>query len=347
MAQVIFAGASGNVADLNANFTELYGLYTLLTPASGSIEYRQDANYSFGFKPFGTLQYNFYVPASTDSAQMQVRRGTTVVMVFDASQNVGIGNSATAGYRLDVNGTVRSVGGEASAAGYGFRVLNNTSNGGGFLTANAGLSGGLTIGADGGPQFLQAGGSTRVEIQTSGHILPGADNTQNLGSGAKRYGTVYAGTGTINTSDAREKTPVQVMTQAEMGAARDLATEIGTFQFLGAVAKKGADARWHVGMTVQRAIDVMTAHGLDPMRYGFICYDAWPERTVLHPAVLEIRELPIVDEAGVPLTETVEVSPAWPETIPAGEAYGFRPDEMLLFIARGFEARLSALEAAA
>jgi hypothetical protein len=46
--------------------------------------------------------------------------------------------------------------------------------------------------------------------------------------------------------------------------------------------------------------------------------------------------------------EPLEGVPAWTEqTQTAGNRYGFRYDQLNLFIARGFEARLSALEAKA
>src|SRR6185312_1063332 len=102
---------------------------------------------------------------------------------------------------------------------------------------------------------------------------PGSDNAQPMGSSALRWSVVYAGTGTINTSDAREKTAVTPLTPAELAAAADLSRAIGTYQWLESVQLKGADARHHEGLTVQRAIAIMQEHGLDPMRYGFICYD--------------------------------------------------------------------------
>jgi hypothetical protein len=160
-----------------------------------------------------------------------------------------------------------------------------------------------------------AGATTRLQIDASGHFNAGADNTQTMGAAAKRWSVVYAGTGTINTSDAREKTAVRDLNAAELRAARRLACEIGAYQFLNAVAEKGDAARLHIGLTVQCAMDIMESEGLDPLRYGFICHDEWPAD----------------DEAGTP----------------AGDRYAFRPDELLLFIARGFEARLAALEAAA
>jgi hypothetical protein len=145
--------------------------------------------------------------------------------------------------------------------------------------------------------------------------IPGVDNATKLGSASFRWSTVYAGTGTINTSDARDKTDIEPLTEAEIAAALGLAREIGTFQFLDSIEKKGADqARLHAGMTVQRAVEIMQSHGLDPFRYAFICHDAWE---AIEP---EVR------------------------VIPAGDRYSFRPDQLALFIARGQQAALEKLE---
>lgn len=151
-----------------------------------------------------------------------------------------------------------------------------------------------------------------------------ADNTVTCGEASLRWSVVYAGTGTINTSDAREKTLVEPLTPAELAAAKQLATEIGTYKFLASVAEKGAAARSHIGMTVQRCIEIMQSHGLDPFQYGFICYDEWPE-------LPEIRD-----------ADTGEVTQ---EHRPAGSRYSFRPDQLTLFIVRGLDARIAALEA--
>ena len=153
----------------------------------------------------------------------------------------------------------------------------------------------------------------KLSGDSSGNTRPGADNTYSAGTSGRRWSVVYAGTGTINTSDAREKTAVRAFSAGELNAAKALAAEVGFFKFLSAIVEKGeAGARWHAGMTVQRAIEIMEAHSLDPFAYGFICFDEWEES----------------------------------EDGPAGDRYSFRPDEMLLFIARGFEARLAALESA-
>lgn len=159
--------------------------------------------------------------------------------------------------------------------------------------------------------LVTSNGTNRVRVDAAaGHFKPEADNAQTMGSSAKRWSVVYAATGAINTSDAREKTAVTPLSAAELDAAKDLSAAIGSYQWLAAVQAKGADARTHIGLTVQRAMEIMTAHGLDPMAYGFICHDSWEARADSN-------------------TE-------------AGDRYGFRVDELLLFMARGFDARLAA-----
>lgn len=183
------------------------------------------------------------------------------------------------------------------------------------------------------------------------HILPSSDNSINLGSASLRFGTVYAGTGTINTSDAREKTSIAQFTENEINASIHLAQEIGTYQFLDSIETKGESARIHIGMTVQRAIEIMEGHGLDPFRYGFICFDEWQDEYIEHPAEYEQIDIPAVfDENGNEIEPARYeqgniIKEAWQEqTQKAGSRFGFRADQLLLFIARGQEARMKNIE---
>lgn len=175
---------------------------------------------------------------------------------------------------------------------------------------------------------------------TAGDYFPNPDNARTLGSASNRWSVVYAATGTINTSDERDKTAVSSMTASEIAAAKAIAAEVGTYRWLDSVQEKGDAARKHVGLGVQRAISIMQSHGLDPFAYGFICHDEWEAETdawVETPAVL--------DEDG----KEVEPARRWLARAarPAGDRYGFRIEELSLFLARGFEARLSALESLA
>lgn len=186
---------------------------------------------------------------------------------------------------------------------------------------------------------------TRLSVSYLGHTEPGVDNVQTMGSASLRWSVVYAGTGSINTSDARDKTDVAPLTADELAAAADLSRAVGTYQWLESVQLKGADARHHAGLTVQQAIAIMQAHGLDPMRYGFICYDQWdelPEVVSSWPA-----QDAVLDDAGNVITPAIEAGSEVTQAYrPAGDRYSFRTDELLLFIARGFAARLDALEKA-
>jgi len=152
----------------------------------------------------------------------------------------------------------------------------------------------------------------RVSIdKTAMYTFPDAGTT--LGYAAYRWGQIYSSVGSISTSDARDKTSVTALTADEIQASKLLAKEIGTYQWLASIEEKGADnARHHVGITVQRAIEIMESCNLDPMRYGFICYDAW-----------EKDDLPLLE---------------------AGDRYGFRYEQLNQFLAAGFNARLEALE---
>lgn len=55
----------------------------------------------------------------------------------------------------------------------------------------------------------------KFNILPSGHLIPYVDNVYNLGDATHRMGTIYAGTGTINTSDERQKEQIQSLSDDE------------------------------------------------------------------------------------------------------------------------------------
>lgn len=151
-------------------------------------------------------------------------------------------------------------------------------------------------------------GIIRWAIGSTGSLQPAADNSYNLGNGSARIATVFAATGTINTSDAREKTTLRAFTAAEMAAAKRIAAEIGIFQFMTGV-------RLHVGVIAQQVWAIMADEGLiDPLQegvtpsspYAFLCWDEVEDR-------------------------------------PEGR-FGIRPDQLSLFLIAAQEARIAALE---
>lgn len=163
----------------------------------------------------------------------------------------------------------------------------------------------------------------RWEIR-SNVMTPMTDNTTTLGEASKRLSSIFAANGTVQTSDARLKSEVRSFSENEIKASKLLAKEIGFFSWLAKIESDGDKAREHVGLTVQRAIEIMESCDLDPMHYGFICHDVWESEKVVVG----------YDKNDKPIEEVRE----------AGDRYSFRYDQLNLFIAKGFEARLSALE---
>lgn len=137
-----------------------------------------------------------------------------------------------------------------------------------------------------------------AKVQVTKTLIPSTDNTLNLGGGANRWATVFAGTGAINTSDERTKTAIQPVDDALLDAWEEV--EWSQFQF-----KDGK--RLHVGLVAQRVEAVFAKHGLDPFAYGLLCHDAWEARA------------PLYDPEGNLLDPGVE----------AGDLYGIRYEEAL------------------
>ena len=151
--------------------------------------------------------------------------------------------------------------------------------------------------------------STGLTLFHDGTLKPTNDNNQNLGDPARRWGTVYAGTGTINTSDDREKTYLNIE-DVETAVALELKQNMRKFKFNDAISEKGDEARIHFGASAQTVKSIFEKHGLIAEKYAILCYDEWG------------YEDEILDDDGSVLHPAVE----------AGNRYGIRYEELLCFI---------------
>ncbi|ODN72444.1 DUF2793 domain-containing protein [Methylobrevis pamukkalensis] len=104
-------------------------------------------------------------------------------------------------------------------------------------------------------------------LTVAGNVAPATDNARTLGSAALRWSTVHAASGTINTSDARQKQVRGRLSEAELAAWALVRPQV--FRWLDAVALKGDDgARLHAGYVAQEVAEAFAACGLDPGRTG-------------------------------------------------------------------------------
>ncbi|MGL5904204.1 MAG: hypothetical protein ACRCZO_16095 [Cetobacterium sp.] len=158
---------------------------------------------------------------------------------------------------------------------------------------------------------VMVGNALRVQVKRASDsyaLTPTTNGTAPLGDASNRWSTVYATSGTINTSNELMKTELLLIDNAERAAALEIKDNIRKFKLLDSVAAKGfSEARWHFGVGAQTVGEIMRKHGLKPENYGFWCYDIWPDQY-----------------------EEVDGEQLLVKS--AGETYGVRYDELAMFI---------------
>lgn len=167
----------------------------------------------------------------------------------------------------------------------------------------------------------------------SGVFRPDGDNAITLGGASNRWSVVYAGTGTINTSDAREKQQVREITEAEQAVAKRLKKLLRAFKFNDAVAGKGDAARIHFGVIAQDVKSAFETEGLVAENYSILCYDEWPD--VFEPVYARRLVKQVVQTEDGPAEVEVEEEYDTGERVQtqhAGNRYGVRYEELLAFI---------------
>lgn len=181
-------------------------------------------------------------------------------------------------------------------------------------------------------------GVIRTKIKPAAVTLsaftPGNDNLTPLGDTINRWSTVYAGTGAINTSDAREKTVPLGISDKVLDAWGSV--NIIVYKWLTSVESKGdKDARYHFGAISQQVRDAFISHGLDGTEYGLLCYDEWPDEFVITPAVIDtvpaVYTVPVNEEDKPALLKesyAIVISPEKRvQTQVAGNRWGLRHDQ--------------------
>lgn len=209
---------------------------------------------------------------------------------FNVDTNVGIGAVAGATFKLDVTGTGNNANFQADNAGGASSIFvrNNSTTGTSAIVALVSQTGGtsysksLNIDLSAANNYLQMvhgdGDGIGVRLQNSnggsgsesGSWYPTFDNKTDLGLSSNRWDTVYAGTGTINTSDRNEKEEIEELSEAELRVAQACKGLVRKFKFKGGTRK-------HIGVIAQDVRDAFSAEGLDAHEYGLFCSDTWTD----------------------------------------------------------------------
>ncbi|MCK1966875.1 phage tailspike protein [Franconibacter sp. IITDAS19] len=316
--------------------------------------------------------------AVTNGGKLLQQNGIFIEDLFSATTNVGIHvrqtqglgyyapnfgkmwQNGVAGFGIDPSQLANAINWRGGATGSFY----------GFLTTDPN---GTYLGTTGDtPLKFVSGGEVRLQIKIASGaqraLTPGNDNLTPLGDIVNRWSTVFAGTGSINTSDGREKSqPVTASELSKSMAADENAildawgdVSIIVFQWLNSIKEKGQnEARWHFGVIAQQVKDAFESKGIDGTRFGLLCYDEWddqyeilPEEVKQHPAEYSAEP----DESG----RRAILKEAWTEVVkpegrvlvtPAGNRWGIRSDQCLWLEAayqrrerQKLEARISKLE---
>jgi hypothetical protein len=189
-----------------------------------------------------------------------------------------------------LTGTPAITVGAVTAAGLSATSITTTgtvlvgTSGSGAYSAFAGssvqLANNTTSMSNNGSTFTWAQNGTNILAVSPAQLVPLPDNTLSLGSGTLRWTTVYATTGTINTSDQNDKQQITDLTTAEKAVGQALKGMMKTFKFNDAVTAKGSAARVHFGTIAQDVKAAFEAQGLDANKYGVFCSDTLPNGDV-------------------------------------------------------------------
>ena len=205
---------------------------------------------------------------------------------------LSLSGTVTTSGNLTLGGTLSLTSGDITS-GLGFTPYSNT-NPSGFVTSSGSVAFATSAGSASTATNLSGGTLTTssysllsstslvaignssgqgVFVNGSGSFSSSVDNTMSCGTSGFRWTTVYATTGTINTSDANQKQQIENLTDVEFAVANELKSKIKTFKFNEAVAAKGSNARKHVGWIAQDVQTTFANHGLNANDYGMFCSD--------------------------------------------------------------------------
>jgi hypothetical protein len=233
------------------------------------------------FKENTTNRFFLATPNGSDGLLFVDADGSSERMRIDSSGNLLVGRTSvgTTSTGHSIRGADSAV--FARAGGEAIIAARNTDDGQIIRFDKDGT----TVGSiASGPFRIFAAGvnNTGWSFGDNSAVLPMknsalSDNLVDLGSASYRMDDIYAGNGTIQTSDRNEKQDIDVMSEAETRVAVACKGLIRKFRWIDAVAEKGDDARIHFGIIAQDLQDAFTAEGLDAGRYAMFISSTWTD----------------------------------------------------------------------
>ena len=264
------------------------------TPSNGQIDIGNGSGFTRTTLTAGT---GVSISNGSGSITINATNNGTVTSVSGSGGTTGLtltGGPITTSGTLTLGGTLAAASGGTGASSLtgagivtttdtqtvsGVKTFSSTSNqfvGSSYKTSTGYFYGDGIIGGSTGVLLVYgAYPGTAIFSGDNGTWRPTDDNTRALGTGVHRYTTVYAVTGTINTSDANQKQQIRELSDAEQRTAQRVKKLIRAFKWNDAVETKGEEARIHFGIIAQDVQEAFALEGLDASKYGLFCSDTW------------------------------------------------------------------------
>lgn len=193
---------------------------------------------------------------------------------------------------LDIN-QVSMSGGDLGAKNINLRGVDTPTINFGSSAATINLAGGynqLHFKSKGNMLFYPASANGTYFALLGNSMYHSTDNSVSCGASTKRWSTVYAGTGTINTSDRNEKENIQDIDEKYIRLFKKLRPV--TYEFIG-----GNHDRVHIGYISQEVKEAMDEVGLTDLEFAGYCRDKKTEDVLDENGVL-LGTKDVLDENG-------------------------------------------------
>jgi hypothetical protein len=267
-----------------ASSGEIAQLVTSVARGSGQ-------NYQSFYDPTGRKGYIGYGNPATDNMYLTNDMAAGLIFQTNATERMRISSAGLVGIgrtpdeKLDVEGVVQAL--SPNFVTKGAVILRDAAGNPGACYIQAVSNNGVSQ-----YSFIKMDNGT---LSFSGNVVPNADGAVSCGLGSNRWNTVYAVTGTINTSDATTKRLLGSTDDTLLDAVGDI--DIILYQFLDAIEIKGEKAaRHHAGITAQALQSALESRGIDPSQCAAFCADTLEDGSVRY---------------GVRYTELLVLMQAW------------------------------------
>ena len=292
----IAAGATANSSDATllgrANHT---GTQTAATISDFDAEVSNNTDVAANTAKVSNATHTGDVTGSTaltiaDNAvtAAKINSTDTTFNINATTGHVGMGVLADSANVLSTSGGTANFAADAPGGTQAIYVRNTSSTGISAIlqltarTGGTGYTNSLNIDLSAPQNYLQIthnqGDQIGVRLDNSnggtgsetGAFYPSLNNKTSLGKSGVGWSVVYAGTGSINTSDRNLKEDIQDLSDAELRVAQACKGLVKRFKFKGGTRK-------HIGVIAQDVREAFTAEGLDAHEYGLFCSDTWTD----------------------------------------------------------------------